>query len=118
MSLLRGLVSARTWLAFTHHIAGLLLATAAFTIVVTGVALGIGLLPLALVGVPVLGLTSRFADWFAAVERARFALLLDSPVPDWPVAEKRYRALLLPRRGRSPAGAPWGGWLIPCSACR
>ena len=99
MSLLRGLVSARTWLAFTHHIAGLVLAIASFTIVVTGVTLGIGLLPLALVGVPVLGLTSRLANGFAAVERARFALLLGSPVPDWPATDKRYRAVLIPRRG-------------------
>jgi len=99
MSLLRGLVSARTWLAFTHHIAGLALAIASFTIVVTGVTLGIGLLPLALVGVPVLGLTSRLANGFAAVERARFALLLGSPVPDWPATDKRYRAVLIPRRG-------------------
>ena len=99
MSLLRGLVSARTWLAFTHHIAGLALAIAAFTVVVTGVALGIGLLPLALVGIPVLALTSRFADGFAAIERARFGLFLGSPVPNWPATEKRYRAVLLPRRG-------------------
>ena len=98
MSLLRGLVSARTWLAFTHHVAGLALAIASFTIVVTGVALGVGLLPLALVGVPVLGLTSRCADGFAAVERARFALL-GSPVPNWPAAGQRYRAWLIPRRG-------------------
>jgi len=98
MSLLRGLVSARTWLAFTHHIAGLALGIASFTIVVTGVALGIGLLPLALVGIPVLGLTSRCADGFAAVERARFGLLA-SPVPGWPATDNRYRALVLPRRG-------------------
>jgi hypothetical protein len=33
MSLIRGLVSARTRLALTHHVAGLVLALAPFTIV-------------------------------------------------------------------------------------
>jgi signal transduction histidine kinase len=98
MSLLRGLVSARTWLAFTHHVAGLVLAAAAFTIVVTGVAAGVALLPLALVGLPVLGLTARFADGFAAIERARFGLL-GVRIPNWPADDRRgYRALLIPRR--------------------
>jgi signal transduction histidine kinase len=99
MSLIRGLVSARTWLAFTHHVAGLVLAVASFTIVVTGLACGVALLPLAFAGLPVLGLTARFADGFAAVERARFALLLDANVPAWPADPARgYRALLIPRR--------------------
>ena len=100
MSLIRGLVSARTWLAFTHHVAGLVLAVASFTIVVTGLACGVALLPLALVGLPVLGLTFRFADGFAAVERARFALLLGAEVAACPADPARgYLALLIPRRG-------------------
>jgi signal transduction histidine kinase len=100
MSLIRGLVSARTWLAFTHHVAGLVLAVASFTIVVTGLACGVALLPLALAGVPVLGLTFRFADGFAAVERARFALLLGAEVAACPADPARgYLALLIPRRG-------------------
>jgi signal transduction histidine kinase len=100
MSLIRGLVSARTWLAFTHHVAGLVLAVASFTIVVTGLACGVALLPLALAGLPVLGLTFRFADGFAAVERARFALLLGAEVAACPADPGRgYRALVIPRRG-------------------
>jgi signal transduction histidine kinase len=100
MSLLRGLVSARTWLAFTHHVAGLFLAIVSFTIVVTGLAVGVALLPLALVGLPVLGLTARFADGFAAAERARFGLLLGAEYPAWPADPARgYRFLLIPRRG-------------------
>jgi len=99
MSLLRGLVSARTWLAFIHHVVGLFIAVASFTIVVTGVALGVGLLPLALVGLPVLGLTARLADGIAAVERARFAFFLGARIPDWPADPARgYRALLIPKR--------------------
>jgi signal transduction histidine kinase len=98
MSLLRGLVSARTWLAFTHHVVGLALAIAAFTIVVTGVAVGVALLPLAFAGLPVLGLTARFADGFAALERARFGLL-GVRLPSWPADDRRgYRALLIPKR--------------------
>jgi signal transduction histidine kinase len=98
MSLLRGLVSARTWLAFTHHVASPFLAVAAFVAVVTGFTVGVALLPLALVGLPVLGLTARLADGFAAVERARFGLL-GVRIPDWPADDKRgYRALIIPKR--------------------
>jgi signal transduction histidine kinase len=93
-------VSARTWLAFTHHMAGLVLAVVSFTVVVTGVAAGVTLLPVALAGLPVLGLTVRFADRFAALERARFALLLGARVPDCPADPARgYRWLLIPRSG-------------------
>jgi signal transduction histidine kinase len=109
MSLLRGLVSARTWLAFTHHLAGLVLAIVSFTLVVTGLALGVGLLPLALAGLPVLGLTTRFADGFAAVERARFALLLGAEFPAWPAdPDRSYRALVIPRRRTLFGRATWG----------
>jgi hypothetical protein len=55
MSLIRGLVSARTWLAFTHHAVGLVLSIASFTIVVTGFAVGLATTPLAFVGLPVIG---------------------------------------------------------------
>ncbi|MGH3280134.1 MAG: sensor histidine kinase [Trebonia sp.] len=89
MSLLRGLVSARTWLAFTHHVAGLVLAVASFTVVVTGFAVGLTLTPLALVGLPVMGVTVRFASAFACVERARFWLLLGRELPRWPADPRR-----------------------------
>jgi signal transduction histidine kinase len=109
VSLLRGLVSARTWLAFTHHVAGLVLAIVSFTLVVTGLALGVGLLPLALAGLPVLGLTTRFADGFAAVERARFALLLGAEFTAWPAdPDRTYRALVIPRRRTLFGRATWG----------
>jgi len=99
MFLIRGLVSARTWLAFIHHMVGLVVAIASFTIVVTGVACGVALLPLALVGLPVLGLTTRFADGLAAMERGRFAFLLGAQIPAWPAdPARRYRALLIPKR--------------------
>jgi signal transduction histidine kinase len=109
MSLLRGLVSARTWLAFTHHVAGLFLAIVSFTIAVTGVALGVGLLPLALAGLPVLGLTFRFADGFAAVERSRFRLFVGAEIPVVPPGPERgYRAGLIPRRGTLTSRVTYG----------
>ena len=76
MFLIRDLVSPRTWLAFTNHLAGWVVAVVFFLIVGFGIAIGLGSLPLALVGLPVLGLTLRCADWLAAEERARFAVLL------------------------------------------
>src|SRR6201996_9295437 len=85
MSLLRGLVSARTWLAFTHHVAGLCLAIVSFTIVVTGLASGVALLPLALAGLPVLGLTFRFAGGVRGGRRAEF------PPPPGPPHPRRAR---------------------------
>jgi signal transduction histidine kinase len=109
MSLLRGLVSARTWLAFTHHVAGLFLAVVSFSIAVIGLALGVALLPLALAGLPVLGLTFRFADVLAAVERGRFALLVGTRIPAVPADPARgYRALLIPRRGTLTSRVTYG----------
>jgi len=109
MSLIRGLVSARTWLAFTHHVAGLVLSIASFTVVVTGLAVGLATMPLALVGLPVIGVTTRFSTAFAAVERARFALLLDTELPPWPADPRRgYRWLIVPTRSMLATRATWG----------
>ena len=109
MSLIRGLVSARTWLAFTHHVAGLVLSIASFTVVVTGLAVGLATMPLALVGLPVIGVTTRFSTAFAAVERARFALLLDTELPRWSADPRRgYRWLIVPTRSMLATRATWG----------
>jgi signal transduction histidine kinase len=98
MFLLRDLVSPRTWLATTHHLAGFILGTAAFTVFVTCYTLGFGLIPLALVGLPVLGVTTRLAEWFAAAERARFGLLLGVQIPAWPQGTRpTYRWGVVPR---------------------
>ena len=53
-SVLGALVSPRTWLAVIHLLAGLVIGIVAFTVVVIGIGLGIGLMPLFLVGIPVL----------------------------------------------------------------
>jgi signal transduction histidine kinase len=92
MFLLRDLVSARTWLAMTQHLAGLLIGFAAIFIVTFGLGFGVGGLFFALVGLPLLGVTLRLADWFARAERARFAFLLGMRIPAWPAAGSAGRA--------------------------
>jgi signal transduction histidine kinase len=97
--LVRGLVSPRTWLAFTHQVAGLVLGLAAFMVTAVLLFFGVVTLPLALVGLPVLGILLRCADGLAAIERARFGLLLDRTIAGWPADPRRgYRWLLIPRR--------------------
>ena len=109
MFLLRDLVSPRTWLAMTSHLAGLFTGLLVFTFVVTGLSLGFSLLVLALAGLPILGLTLRVATWFAAAERARLAFMLGVPIPAWP-AEGRagYRWGLVPRWRMLAQRASWG----------
>jgi signal transduction histidine kinase len=101
--------SARTWLAFTHHVTGLIVAIVAFTFTVTLLFFGVGTLPLALVGLVVLGFLLRFGDGLARFERGRFALLLDRQIPAWPAAERpEFRWLLVPRRSAWGKRATWG----------
>jgi signal transduction histidine kinase len=109
MFLLRDLVSPRTWLAMTSHLAGFAAGLAVFVVVVTGLSLGFSLLVLALAGLPLLGLTLRATSWFAAAERARVALMLGVRVPAWP-AESRagYRWGIVPRWRVLGERATWG----------
>jgi signal transduction histidine kinase len=92
MFLLRDLVSARTWLAMTQHLAGLFVGFAAIFIVTFGLGFGFGGLFFALVGLPLLGLTLRLAHWFAQAERARFAFFTGVRIPAWPGAGSAGRA--------------------------
>jgi signal transduction histidine kinase len=109
MFLVRDLVSPRTWLAMTSHLAGFVMGLAVFVVIVTGLSLGFGLLVLALVGLPLLGLTLRAATYFAVAERARIALLLGAPVPDWPAGSRAgYRWGIVPRRRMFTEKATWG----------
>ena len=84
MSLLCGLVSARTWLAFIHHLTGLILGVISFAVVVAFLAAGLALTPVALLGLPVIGIAVRCASGFAAADRGRLKLLLGRSVPRWP----------------------------------
>ena len=92
MFLLRDLVSARTWLAMTQHLAGLFIGLAVFTVCTVGLSMGVSLLVLALVGLPLLGVTVWLAHWFAQAERARFALLAGVRIPAWPSPSSPDRA--------------------------
>jgi signal transduction histidine kinase len=109
MFLVRDLVSPRTWLAMTSHLAGFVMGLAVFVVVVTGLSLGFSLLVLALAGLPLLGLTLRLATYFAVVERARIALMLGTPIPSWPAGSRAgYRWSIVPRRRTLTERATWG----------
>jgi signal transduction histidine kinase len=108
MFLLRDLVSPRTWLAMTSHLAGLFTGLLVFVFVVTGLSLGFSLLVLALVGLPVLGVTMRLIEWFAAAERARLALMLGVRIPAWSADGRAgYRWGIVPRWRMFTERATW-----------
>ena len=109
MFLLRDLVSPRTWLAMTSHLAGLFTGLLVMVVVVTGLSLGFSLLVLALAGLPLLGLTLRLADWFAVAERARIGLMLGARIPAWPGGSRAgYRWYVVPRWRTLTQRATWG----------
>src|SRR6202035_2255521 len=61
-----------------------------------------------MIGMPILGATLRFTDWFARAERARFAVTLGERIPTWPAGTRSgYRVRLLPRPGQLSERAPW-----------
>ena len=103
LSVLGALVSPRTWLAVIHLLAGLVIGIVAFTVVVVGIGLGIGLMPIFLVGIPVLVGVIWLAGLGARAERARFAVLLGAvipapaPLPDEPRGWRRMNLLFLAR---------------------
>ncbi|MGL5808368.1 MAG: sensor histidine kinase [Nocardioides sp.] len=70
------------WLNSLYNLGSLPLGVAGFTVMVTGLSLGLGLL-ITLIGVPVLALTVYAARAFAHLERARIRGLLriDTPTP-------------------------------------
>jgi len=109
MFLVRDLVSPRTWLAMTSHLAGLLTGLLVMVVIVTGLGLGFSLLVLALVGLPLLGLTLRLAGWFAVAERSRMSLMLGARIPAWPAGSRAgYRWYVVPRWRMLAERATWG----------
>jgi signal transduction histidine kinase len=117
MFLLRDLVSARTWLAMTQHLAGLLIGFVAIFIVTFGLGFGFGGLFLALVGLPLLGVMVWLAHWLARAERARFALLTGVRIPAWPTPGSAGRAGfrwgIIPRWRVWTEGATWAELSYP-----
>ena len=78
------LFRARTWSETLHLLLDLPLGIAWFTIVVTGLSLGGGLIPLMLIGLAILAGMVLFGRVIGAVERARARALLDTDVPPPP----------------------------------
>jgi signal transduction histidine kinase len=86
--LLAPLVRARTWSETLHLVLDLPFGIAWFTIVVTGLSLGVGLVFLALIGLFVLAATVFVGRLIGVVERARAAALLGLEVLPPPVRER------------------------------
>jgi signal transduction histidine kinase len=111
MFLVRDLVSARTWLAMTQHLAGLFVGIAGIYIFTLALGLDVPLIFVGLVGLPLLGLTLRLADWFARAERARFGFLAGVRIPAWPCpgtdGRAGYRWVVIPRWRMFTQGATW-----------
>ena len=108
MFLLRDLVSPRTWLAMISHLAGLVIGFAVIFVFTFGLGFGFSLVVIALVGLPVLGVTLRFAEWFATAERARLGLMLGVRIPAWPAeARAGYRWGIVPRWRMFTERATW-----------
>ena len=79
---LRELVSADAWLTTTHLLLGMWVGLAAFIPTVVLLSLSIGLLPVFLLGVPLLGITLWVTRHLARLERGRFRLVLDVDIPE------------------------------------
>lgn len=108
MFLLRDLVSARSWLAAGSVLAGCVTGFVSFLVIVTGVPAGIGALPAALAGVPVLGCVLRFDEYFARFERVRLGRMLGARLPGWPDrARAGYRWGIVPRWRTVSSRAAW-----------
>jgi len=73
--------SPRTWLAMVYLVSGVPVSAIVFSFAVTGLSLGVGLLPLALLGLPVLSLTLQGCRALGAFERARVSLMLGEVIP-------------------------------------
>jgi hypothetical protein len=91
----RPLITQRGYTALTHHLLGLPLGIGYFVWLVTGLALGAGLL-ITLLGIPILTLVLASVRPLAAAERGIANALLGADIPPTPLA---------------PAGAGWIGRL-------
>jgi hypothetical protein len=104
----------RTWLAVLHQLTGLLIGVLSFPLVLAGVTVGAVLAPIGGSGLPILGLTLRYTDGLAAIERSRFAGMAGAIVPDWPAdSRRRYRWLVIPGLAAFTGRATWGKICYP-----
>ena len=85
MAVLHALVSARTWLAFVHLIAGFGVGLVTFTVLLTFLVTSVSLMPVFLAGIPMLAGTLWVSLWMAYPERSRFAVMLGTDIPAPPL---------------------------------
>lgn len=81
MSVLRGLWGPSTWLALAYVTLGLPAGIVTFTVAVTGIALGVGLVPLFLLGLVLLVAMAYVMRALGSFERGRARLFLDVDLP-------------------------------------
>ena len=118
MFLIRDQVAPRTWLALTHHVAGLVIGFL-FLGALIGITVSAALVPLGLVSLPILGLMLRCADGLAAGERVRFDVLLGTRIPGWQAARGAATAgWSSPGGSRSSAAPPGARSPTRSSGCR
>ena len=78
-------VSAQTWLAVIHLVAGVITGALAFGVIVALAVAGLGTLWLFLIGLPVLVAALWLGLQFGRAERARFLVMLGVRIPPAPV---------------------------------
>jgi len=107
-----------TWWTLTHLVTDIVVGTVTFVVVITLLALSLGLLVTFFLAIPVFWLLMVVSRGFAHLERSRLAALLgiDLPDPVPPLLSPSWWRRLL-ERARSPATCPWacsrrpwGGW--------
>jgi signal transduction histidine kinase len=104
----------RTWLAALHHLIGLFIGIVSLPLVLAGVTVGAVLAPIGGSGLPILGLTLRYTDGLAVIERSRFAAMTGREVPPWPAdPRRRYRWLVIPGLAAFTGRATWGKICYP-----
>jgi len=81
---LKNLWGLRTWLSLAYVVLGLPFGILTFTVTVVGLSLGVGLIPLFLIGLVVLWVTVLLVRRMAVMERARAALFFDVDLPGRP----------------------------------
>ena len=82
--MLKNLWGPRTWLSLAYVVLGLPFGILTFTVTVVGLSLGVGLIPLFLIGLVVLWVTVQLVRGMAVMERARATLFLDVDLPGRP----------------------------------
>ena len=82
--MLKNLWGMRTWLSLAYVVLGLPFGILTFTVTVVGLSLGVGLVPLFLIGLVVLWVTVQLVRGMAVMERARATLFLDVDLPGRP----------------------------------